>query len=313
MDFIPSPYKSSRGGNPIKAIVIHTAVGTYEGTIAWFKNNDKLVSSHYVVSLDGKITQMVNDNEAAHHAGLTSNPTLFPWYKSGQNPNLVTLGIECADNAKPSEADRSVQLPMLAGLVADLCRAYSIPADRQHIVGHRELYDRKTCPGNIDLDKLVEMVNLVLSPPPTNTINEDQNRALAVLSDYKVSAGLGNLESAVRDLVGKVGDLKNANSSMESLKNELRDRESFIQGQKATISEYQSHQKELSGILGVADEYPVIKGEATKLVSVEDDLDNARRVIESKDKEITSLKASGEVMGEFRLFGLLFKVYKGVN
>lgn len=43
-----------------RGIVVHIAVGYYEGTIAWQKNPDANVSSHFVVARDGRIAQMVD-------------------------------------------------------------------------------------------------------------------------------------------------------------------------------------------------------------------------------------------------------------
>jgi len=162
MKFVPSPYFSDRGKYKPEGVVIHTTVGFYEGTIKYFQKNDRQVSAHYVVSLNGDVTQMVQLDKAAHHAGITSNPTTS-LYKKGVNPNAYTIGIENADDHNPAGADRSKQLPELCKLVAELCTKFDISADRDHIVGHREFYDKKTCPGNIDLVKVVSGVRDILN------------------------------------------------------------------------------------------------------------------------------------------------------
>lgn len=43
-----------------RGVVVHIAVGYYEGTIAWQKNPDANVSSHFVVGRAGKIAQVVD-------------------------------------------------------------------------------------------------------------------------------------------------------------------------------------------------------------------------------------------------------------
>lgn len=58
-----------------RGLVVHIAVGYYEGTIAWQRNPDANVSSHFVVAgpldlaqsgdADGKLAQMVDTNTAA--------------------------------------------------------------------------------------------------------------------------------------------------------------------------------------------------------------------------------------------------------
>src|SRR3989337_1847024 len=95
---VPSPYYTSRNNKKIDGVVIHTTVGFYQGTINYFKNNDRKVSAHYVTSLGGDITQMVDEVYAAHHAGIISNPK-SKVYKS-YNPNWNTVGIENADDNK---------------------------------------------------------------------------------------------------------------------------------------------------------------------------------------------------------------------
>ena len=156
MRFVASPYYQDRHGHPIKGIVIHTTVGSYDGTIAYFQNNKDQVSSHYVVSLEGDVTQMVEDVKAANHAGVIDRPS-FKMVKdqTSINPNFYLLGIENADDKNPSGADRIKQYPALISLVRDLCLKHDIPIDREHICGHREIRASKTCPGNLDVDFIV--------------------------------------------------------------------------------------------------------------------------------------------------------------
>ncbi len=60
----PTPNQS---GNmtEIRGVVVHIAQGTYQGTISWQRNPESRVSSHFIVALDGKITQMVDTTETA--------------------------------------------------------------------------------------------------------------------------------------------------------------------------------------------------------------------------------------------------------
>jgi len=60
--------------NQQRGMVLHIAAGYYEGTIAWQRNNDADVSSHFIVAgprdaqwgvPDGKIAQMVDTDTAA--------------------------------------------------------------------------------------------------------------------------------------------------------------------------------------------------------------------------------------------------------
>lgn len=63
----PSPNKTPGGlpfGN-VRGVVIHIASGFYDGTIAWQRNPDANVSSHFIIARDGRICQMVDTADAS--------------------------------------------------------------------------------------------------------------------------------------------------------------------------------------------------------------------------------------------------------
>lgn len=204
MKFVQSPYFQSRNKKPIDGIVIHTTVGTYDGTVKYFQKNDRQVSSHYVTSLNGDITQMVTEDVAANHAGITSNPKTKVY--KGFNPNWNTIGIENADNGDPAGADRSKQLPALGKLVADIAQRNNIPLDRDHICGHRELYDKKTCPGNIDVDEVLKIAKSAIMNPP---MDQSKEKGIAALDKYRgerKQGPEGNYEGYANALIGSDKD-----------------------------------------------------------------------------------------------------------
>jgi len=210
--FVKSPYWQSRNGKPVDGVVIHTTVGFYEGTIAYFQKNDRSVSSHYVVSLTGDITQMVGEEVGANHAGLTSNPS-NPIYK-GYNPNWNTIGIENADDKNPAGADRTNQLPALIALVADICKRNGIPADRDHICGHRELYDKKTCPGNLDVDDIVKKVRTLLghgevSVPDPDKIKVNIGGTFGIMEVQAIRSLLSDTRRNLTSAQQQILDLEN--------------------------------------------------------------------------------------------------------
>lgn len=276
MRFVQSPYFSSRNNCNIDLVVIHTTVGFYEGTINYFKSNDRRVSAHYVVKEDGtEVTQMVDETKSAHHAGLVSNPN--PKYFKGStiNPNWYSIGIENADLNKPATHDRTGQYKALAVLVRDICKRWNIPIDRDHICGHRELYDKKTCPGNIDVDKVVQ-----LARESDYFMDDDTKRALDVLNAARAEFGYGNLESAIRGLVGAQRDLV-------AVKNDLQ---SYKDGEKIRIDS--------------AVEMALTKSN----ISWQSQLDSANKQIGDLKKQVEILTSTqAENMSYSTLFSIAFK------
>jgi len=125
-----SNYTSGRGGNAIDTIVIHTVQGGYNGCISWFANPSAQASAHFVVrSSDGAVTQMVNEDDTAWHAGN--------W-----NVNQRSIGIEhegWIDD--PGTWYTDAMYAGSAALVRYLADKYGVPVDRDHIIGHSEVPD----------------------------------------------------------------------------------------------------------------------------------------------------------------------------
>ncbi len=106
-------------------IVIHKAEGY--NAAGWFANPASKASANYDVHQDGKIYQMVKDEDVAWHCGNTAY-------------NTSHIGIEHAGfSAKADITDKEYEAS--AKLVAWLCDHYKIPIDRKHIIGHAEVPD----------------------------------------------------------------------------------------------------------------------------------------------------------------------------
>jgi N-acetylmuramoyl-L-alanine amidase len=135
--------------------VLHTTAGSFESATDWFSKAESGVSAHYLVGLDGRVTQFVDEADTARHAGRVGNPTAGLY--DGTDPNRYTVGIEFEDGGRPDAVRRTeAQYAAGAALIAAVAGRWGIPLDRAHVVGHRELTDRKSCPGNLDLDELVQ-------------------------------------------------------------------------------------------------------------------------------------------------------------
>lgn len=149
----PNKTKGRKGYKP-EAVVIHIMEGTLAGTDSWFGNPDSKVSAHYGIGLKGDVHQYVGETDSAWHAGRKSNPS-WKGIVPGVNPNYYTIGIE--HEGTEDSAWTKEMYDASASLVRDICNRWAIPIDRDHIIGHREIYAVKTCPGNrVDVERLVK-------------------------------------------------------------------------------------------------------------------------------------------------------------
>jgi N-acetylmuramoyl-L-alanine amidase len=109
-------------------IIHHTAQDSLKQTINTFTKTETQVSSHYVISDDGKVVQMLNDYLRAWHAGNGS------WGKN-TDINSTSIGIELDNNG--SEVFSESQINSLLALLTKLKKDYNIPA--QNILGHADI------------------------------------------------------------------------------------------------------------------------------------------------------------------------------
>ncbi|MFB9076855.1 N-acetylmuramoyl-L-alanine amidase [Flavobacterium procerum] len=113
---------------PSFVIIHHTAQDSLQQTINTFTKTRTQVSSHYVISENGKVVQMLNDYLRAWHAGNST------WGKN-TDLNSSSIGIELDNNGfKPfTEA----QISSLVALLSKLKKDYNIPT--QNFLGHADI------------------------------------------------------------------------------------------------------------------------------------------------------------------------------
>ncbi len=118
----------SRTEADITTVVIHTIEGSYSGAISWLQSASAGVSAHYIVrSSDGEITQMVDEEDVAWHAGH--------W-----DTNASSIGIEHEGYiSQPDAWYTDAMYRASAALTRDICDRNNIPKDRDHIIGHYEV------------------------------------------------------------------------------------------------------------------------------------------------------------------------------
>ncbi|MBO9474921.1 N-acetylmuramoyl-L-alanine amidase [Shimia sp. R10_1] len=148
----PSPnFGVRRDGAKPELIVIHyTAMATTQAAIDWLCNPQAEVSAHYVISPHGEMTQLVDEEMRAWHAGAGE-------WRGCKDVNSRSIGIElsnCGDH--PFAA---AQMSALERLLNDIMLRWNIGP--KGVIGHSDVAPgRKIDPGaRFDWQRL-EMLGL---------------------------------------------------------------------------------------------------------------------------------------------------------
>lgn len=154
---IPCNFTKGRSGLKPTAIVLHVMEGTLSGTDSWFRNPKAQASTHYGIGKNGEIWQWVNEYDMAYGNGRVASPTWSLITK--QNPNLYTVSIEHEGYTGQPWTDAMYQADVW--LIKQIAKRWDIPLDRDHVIGHREIYGKKpNCPGaGLDFKKLMSLLN----------------------------------------------------------------------------------------------------------------------------------------------------------
>lgn len=154
----PSPnFWSGRRGYKPEAVVIHIMDGTLAGTDAWFADSKSQVSAHFGIGKNGEVHQYVKEEDTAWHAGRIDNPD-WKLIKSNVNPNLYTIGIE--HEGKSDDVWTGAMKQASVTLIREVCERWEIPMDRDHIIGHYQIFSKKpNCPAKNKqiIDELVSL------------------------------------------------------------------------------------------------------------------------------------------------------------
>ena len=134
----PSNFTAGRDGGAVELIIDHWTVVMYEGAVRRFHNPTSRLSAHYVIGQDGRIAQLVSEDDAAYHSGSFA-------------VNLRSIGIEHEAGPR-SAADRLRRVRAAA------------PRDREPlrlalevgptVLPHRAIVPTE-CPGTLDLERIV--------------------------------------------------------------------------------------------------------------------------------------------------------------
>lgn len=173
----PNPNRAPRASTQkIDRVIIHDTEGTFIQSVDWMAQVG--TSAHYIISSGGDtspsrvtgglIWQLVRERDVAYHAGNLEY-------------NKRSIGIEHEGYA--TAATRWYTPAMMlasAKLVAGICRRYTIPIDRAHIIGHNEVPDpdhvgqfggmnHHTDPGaGWDWANYINLITMFFNPPPAS-------------------------------------------------------------------------------------------------------------------------------------------------
>lgn len=171
---------------PNYVMIHHTAQDSLAQTVKTFHSAKAGVSSHYVISRNGKIVQMVNDLYRGHHAGAGK-------WGNDTDLNSSSIGIEL-DNNGLTDPWPDAQINALIDLLKYLKVTYKIP--QPNFIGHMDYApSRKNDPGRFPWKKLADAgfgywYDDYLETPPANF---DVRLALRIIG-YDVK----NLDAAIK-------------------------------------------------------------------------------------------------------------------
>ena len=123
---------------PNFVILHHTAQDSLGQTIHTFTATRTQVSSHYVISRDGTVVQMLNDYLRAWHAGRGK-------WGHDTDLNSSSIGIELDNNGKEPFAEAQIQ--SLLKLLKSLKENYNIPT--ANFIGHADIAPSRKSDPNI--------------------------------------------------------------------------------------------------------------------------------------------------------------------
>ena len=153
-----SPNFNTRKGNSISFIIIHyTSLKDHNKAISYLCNKKNKVSSHYLISQEGNIFNLVDENKRAWHAGLSD-------WDGISDINSYSIGIEL-DYSKNKKNNKysTKMINSLVYLLKYLKKKYLIK--NINILGHSDIAPfRKIDPGHKFPWKKLYLNNLSFDP-----------------------------------------------------------------------------------------------------------------------------------------------------
>lgn len=225
----PANYGQYGRFNTPRALVFHTPEempDDYESTPVWFQNPAASASAHAYADNDGDLYIMVDDIQAAWACGTYSDYTdangVFhpsnrhwkgnyrgwaPWNTEHISNNLLSLSIEIEGFAATLNMPEE-QYQTVLRWAYEKCVRWSIPLDRDHLIGHGDLATDRTDPGGgfpwerlmADLAALMAGGTVPVPVPPSGAVTFrplDPAQSLAALELVAKNFGAGSVDNSV--------------------------------------------------------------------------------------------------------------------
>lgn len=199
---VSTKQSSSRNGTRIDMVILHhSATTNVNSVLSMMTSGSRTVSANYVLGNDGHIYGVVPEELRAWTSGSSTDGG------KGAQFDRRAITFECANLSTNGWTISDATYESLAKLLADFHNRYGIPLDRDHVVGHRELYTKwrasysTACPGGMDIDRVVNMARAKIGQGSIGTVGSvvSTNRP-----DPASSTGNRSTHS-VKDIQAKVG------------------------------------------------------------------------------------------------------------
>lgn len=170
-------YNEGRKGQVPIMIVCHTTCGSFDGAVVWLRNKESKASSHFVVSKNGRVVQLVDIKNTAWCNGTKTdkndnkyfgNSTIKKVREKGGNANDYTVSIEfegqATENGKLTDKQLETAVELIKYIKQEVKRLYNYDIDytTDEIVGHCHITPKwkPNCPGKeFPFTELIKKLN----------------------------------------------------------------------------------------------------------------------------------------------------------
>lgn len=174
-------------------LVLHyTGMPDAASAIRWMANPESKVSAHYVVTEEGDIVRMVDEDKRAWHAGRS-------YWRGITDINSASIGIEIVNPGHEwgYRPFPEAQIEALIPLVHDIISRHGIT--RGNVVGHSDIAPaRKQDPGELFPWNRLARLRLALPCPTRNLMDPLWSDSAFMLALERFGYDIAEPEAAVR-------------------------------------------------------------------------------------------------------------------